>query len=943
MANLKKLFHISYLAVVCGLLFLVGCSEKQTVHVYETPEYKQIDSTLNTVGDTVALKHWLRAYQQADNKIGQSITLKRLGRAFRVDNKIAQSVEVYKKGLAMAEAICDTMEIVNTLNEMGTNYRRLGAMYLAASNLTLGLSYCQQWSDTTRLAMKSELKILNGLGKIFFAIRNYKVANNYFRRSLDGEIKMGSAYGMALNYADIGSVFRAQGNADSALIYFQKAMDKKKLMKDDLGESLIHVEFGGIYEDKGEYVKATEEYNQAYIAMAEYPDHYLRLKPCVALARIYMKRQMAATAIEYLQEAKTTATEINSPDFLAQIAYLYYQIYRKAGNTEKALQAYIDYKERSDAMLNLQEVGDIQNVQIDELMAQNKKHLDNMHEDMSRLRKLQHSGWIVFALIIMGMVTIIGFTYNILRTRTRRLLAYKKFRDARARFLASISHELRTPVTIILAAGESIESQTDNKRIHEDVGKLQKASQNLLSMINNILDATRISSDLPGGTRWCHDDIVGYVRILADGYKSEAGRRQIRILVASKRNKIEIDFVPEYVDKIMNNLLEKMLLFTYDKSDIYISLSVDKQMLKLEVKDHGKGMSAEVQKELLKPFEYGNLPNDTMQVGLAFQVILASLQAMNGDIKLKSKLGEYAQFIITIPLSHGNGKYPKLVEMQAANLQSYTVRESEKQNELTTEIGTEDMPKILIVERSQDVAQYEADQLKGKYQVFFASNGKEGLQKINDVLPDLIITGGFLPVMDGYQMCQAVRSQASICHIPIIMVSSNTTVRDRMKGLQVGVDEYMSKPFRGDELSIRVRKLLAQRRMLREKYAVAAEAPTIDIEDDKRAPDFLDEVQQYVDSHIADGEIDIAELASHFGVARATFTRKVKQFTGLTSSAYITSRRLKKASQLLQSTDMSVAQVGEACGFSDTAYFILVFRKKHGKTPKQYKDEWTKL
>ncbi len=638
---------------------------------------------------------------------------------------------------------------------------------------------------------------------------------------------------------------------------------------------------------------------------------------------------------------KTTSTEINSSEYLAQIALLYYQIYRKSGNTEKALQAYIDYKKWSDALTNLQEVGDIQNVQIDELMAQNQRQLDYRHDDMTRMRKVQHSGWVIFALIIMALVTIIGFTYNILRTRTRRLLTYKKFREARIRFLAAISHELLTPLTIIQAAGESIVAQTDNKRIHEDVGKMQKASQNLLGMINNVLDVTKINSELPVDTQWCHDDIVGYIRVLVEGYKNEAAERQIRILVNSKRNRIDMDFVPEYVDKIMNNLLEKMLLLAYDKSDMYISLSIEKQMLRLEMKDHGHGLSADIQKELFKPFEYGNIPGDKMQVGLAFQVILASLQAMKGDIKLKSKLGEYAQFIITIPLKHGTEKYPRLLDMKAANLPNKGIEEKTRREEASAVAS--DLPRILIVERSQDVAQYIADQLKDNYQVYFASNGKEGLQKINAILPDLVITGGGLPIMDGYQMCQEVRSQPSICHIPIIMVSSNTSVRNRMRGLQVGADEYMSKPFLADELTIRVRQLLAQRRMLREKYAATAGAVTVDTETEKRAPDFLDDVQQYVDSHIADGDIDITDMATHFGLVRATFTRKVKQFSGLTSSAYITSRRIKKACQLLQSSEMSVAQVGLACGFSDTAYFILVFRKNMGKTPKQYKDEYTKL
>ena len=180
--------------------------------------------------------------------------------------------------------------------------------------------------------------------------------------------------------------------------------------------------------------------------------------------------------------------------------------------------------------------------------------------------------------------------------------------------------------------------------------------------------------------------------------------------------------------------------------------------------------------------------------------------------------------------------------------------------------------------------------------VFFASNGEDGLHKIRIAAPDLIITDGVLPVMDGYQLCEGVRAQAATCHIPIVMVSSDSSVRGRMKGFQAGADAYLLKPFRADELLMRVSLLLQQRRMLRDKYA--GSVPVVNDADGQaettdRTPDFIDEVQQYVDSRIGEGDVDLADLAARFGVTRATFTRKVKQHTGLTSAAYITSRRIR--------------------------------------------------
>lgn len=935
---------IYYLSVVVGLLLLVGCSDKKTVPIYNTPEYKQIERKLNAVADTTDLKHWLQVYRQSGNRMGESIVLRRLGRAYRVDNQFGRAILTHKQGLAVADSICDTMEIVNTLNEMGTNYRRLGAMYLATSSMTLGLGYCQQWSDTTAAAFKSQLKILNGLGKIYYTIRNYKVADYYFRRSLAGEIKLGSAYGMGLNYSDIGRVFRAQNNLDSAQCYFQKSMEQKQLLNDEVGMALIHIEYGGLYEDRGDYAQATAEYDKAYITLMAHSDRYLRLWSCISLARVYIKRQMTATAIEYLQEAKMTADEINSPGDRSQIALLYYQIYRKSGNTAKALAAYVDYKNWNDTVMNLEKLGDIQNVQIDELMADNTRKLNYVRKDMERMRKQQESGWLVFTLITITMIVLLAFFYYLLRIRTRTLTAYREFRDARVRFFANISHELRTPVTIIQSAGNSIESQTDNQQIRDEVSQLQEASHRLLHLVDSVVDITNISIRPVDEAPWCHDDIVGYVRMLVEAYRHEAEKRQIRLVVTSKRNKIEADFVPDYVDKILGNLLTDMLHFAYNMSDLYISMSVEKRMLRLELKDRGQGMPPEVAKDLLKPYDSKNTSEIYMHVGLNLQAVQAAIKAMGGDIKVKSKLGEYAQFVITIPLRHGDHDYPRLTEQKTLHTPA-APSAADTDMPIVVDDDADNKPRILIVEESVQVARYVADQLKNHYKVFFASNGEDGLHKINIAAPDLIITDGVLPVMDGYQLCKGVRAQAATCHIPVVMVSSDSSVQGRMKSFQAGADAFLLKPFRADELLVRVRLLLQQRRMLRDKYA--GSAPVVDEADGQaettdRTPDFIDEVQQYVDSHIGEGDVDLANLAARFGVTRATFTRRVKQHTGLTSAAYITSRRIRKACQLLQTADMTVAQVAEACGYSDTAYFIMVFRKSMNKTPKQYKDEWLK-
>ena len=302
-------------------------------------------------------------------------------------------------------------------------------------------------------------------------------------------------------------------------------------------------------------------------------------------------------------------------------------------------------------------------------------------------------------------------------------------------------------MTIIQSAGNSIESQTDNQQIRDEVSQLQAASRRLLHLVDSVVDITNISIRPVDEAQWCHDDIVGYVRMLVEAYRHEAAKRQIRLVVTSKRNKIEADFVPDYVDKILGNLLTDMLHHAYNQSDLYISMSIERRMLRLELKDRGQGMSPEVVKDLLKPYDSKNTSEIYMHVGLNIQAVQAAIRAMGGDIKLKSKLGEYAQFIITIPLRHGDHDYPRLTEQKTLHTPA-ALSPADADMPPVVEAEADNKPRILIVEESAQVARYVADQLKDHYKVFFASNGEDGLHKIRIAAPDLIITDGGKGQMD---------------------------------------------------------------------------------------------------------------------------------------------------------------------------------------------------
>ena len=258
------------------------------------------------------------------------------------------------------------------------------------------------------------------------------------------------------------------------------------------------------------------------------------------------------------------------------------------------------------------------------------------------------------------------------------------------------------------------------------------------------------------------------------------------------------------------------------------------------------------------------------------------------------------------------------------------------------EIDEQDTRKrILIVEDNNDVANYIGSQLLEQYIIYYASNGREGLEKSHEIMPDLIITDLMMPELDGLEMCKQIRMDELISHVPVIVITAKVTEADRIKGLEAGADAYLNKPFNEEELHVRVEKLLEQRRLLREKYSKAlAEDKEEDVEKETLTPtdvQFLNKVIDSVYILMNTKEITVASIASRLCMSTRQFQRKITAVTGETPSVYIMQIRIKRAKQLMDSEeDLTVAQIAEACGFEDASNFSRAFKKYCDVTPTQY-------
>lgn len=367
-------------------------------------------------------------------------------------------------------------------------------------------------------------------------------------------------------------------------------------------------------------------------------------------------------------------------------------------------------------------------------------------------------------------------------------------------------------------------------------------------------------------------------------------------------------------------------------------------------------MTAEQMKGIFKPFYQADNGSYNAGSGLGLPLAELSAKAMGGAISVNSKPGHGALFTVTIPLKASvpveeafkmENYTPEQPELAATGMPASAEDESDSEADLT---------RVLIVEDTTDVARYIAAQMNPTFSYYFAANGKEALAKAEKLVPDLIITDVMMPEMDGFELTEQIRKSTIVDHVPVIMVTARATHDDRMKGLEAGADAYLEKPFHADELNIRAEKLMAQRTMMRRKFAsVLAKATGQDLpvateteevldetpltEREQRDKAFVDKFVATVHNYMKKGKLDYDQIASELCVGRAQLNRKLKAITGLTTKDYILQLRISQAKSLLLDSNLTVSEIAYRCGMDDPNYFSTLFRKATGLTPKAFRSQ----
>lgn len=565
-----------------------------------------------------------------------------------------------------------------------------------------------------------------------------------------------------------------------------------------------------------------------------------------------------------------------------------------------------------------------------------------------RIRPPWWQSWWAYGLWLLLLSWLLYALYRFQLNRRLELAEKERLLEldqVKSRLFTNITHEFRTPLTIILGMVEQVRTRPE-RWLQEGSEMIKRNGRQLLHLVNQMLDLARVESATLS-KNMVQANVIAYLMYLMESFQSLAKAREIQFHFIPGLPVFDMDFDPDHLLQIVSNLLSNALKFTPIGEHIYVEVEKiirsDKPLLSIKISDTGPGMAPE---QLAKVFDRffqadtsGERKHGGAGIGLALTKELVGLHG--GSIETSSQQGYGSQFTVLLPVSNQapleNRSADELLKPQALELvtSELIVAEAAKQNNAgTLRQGT---PELLIVEDNTDVVRYLETCLKDHYQLTVARDGAEGIQTAIERVPDIIISDVMMPGRSGFDLCHTLKNDERTSHIPIVLLTAKGDLDSKLVGLSRGADVYLPKPFYQKELLAHLANLITLRQKLQLHYQRALKDPgehRVSREEDP----FLKKVLELVEQHLDRSDLEISWLAEQLLVSRVQLFRKIKALTGKSPSQFIRSYRLGKARQMLRTTHDTVAEVAYKTGFSDPGYFSKTFKKEFGVSPSEIKN-----
>jgi len=528
------------------------------------------------------------------------------------------------------------------------------------------------------------------------------------------------------------------------------------------------------------------------------------------------------------------------------------------------------------------------------------------------------------------------------RMRMRQLLEQERleaerlheFDRLKIKFLTNLSHEFRTPISLITGPLEQLQEKEGNPDKQRHIAMVKRNARRLLNLVNQLLDFRKLE-DHELKLNISEGDIISFLKDASDSFSDMADRKHIRFSFTTSINYFYTAFDKDKIERIVFNLLGNAFKFT--ERDGSVSLTVNQapgsKELMIVVSDTGIGMSVDEKMRAFDRFFQGspraNVANQGAGIGLAITREFVTLHG--GTIAVESQPGAGSTFTICLPLEN-------IAFGSAAGADGGRTAVKVVSAEKDRPANLTDLRKltVLLVEDNDDFREYLRSSLQPYYKVVEASDGKVGWQKALSAHPDVIVSDITMPNMDGIELSRKIKADRRVSHIPVILLTALTDDTYQLRGLETGASDYLTKPFSLEILNFKIKNLILLSQRLRETYSRRLNIETPLLELPSAEDQLLLKVTQFIESKLDSSALSVEELSNHFCMSRTSFYRKIVDLTGETPVEFVRSVRLNKAAELLEKSDMKISEVGYAVGFTTPNYFTRAFKAKFDLSPSEY-------
>lgn len=527
----------------------------------------------------------------------------------------------------------------------------------------------------------------------------------------------------------------------------------------------------------------------------------------------------------------------------------------------------------------------------------------------------------------------------------------KEINKIKLEFFTNISHEFKTPLTLILGPLQNLINRENlDASMKEPLLIMDRNANHLFRLINQVMDFRKAETH-QFRVEKTKGDLINFTQQVVASFDVLVKEKSLTLHFESDETEILCSFDWDKLEKILNNLISNSIKYTPERGSVFVYIGVKKgnlsednqtdSVVEIIVKDTGVGIPKNKISKIFNRFYQVQETNKShlfgSGVGLALTKKLIGL--LQGEIEVVSELNEGSKFLVSFPLMEliepiNENKEITLIDKPKNEIEKSSSKVLEKK---ASKEETDKLPLLLIVEDNLDMQKFLLSSMEKHYEIMQAYDGEQGLKLALEHVPNIIISDVMMDKMDGIEFCNEVKQNEITNHIPIILLTARGSVDHRIEGLEVGADAYIPKPFDMRILQVKTKKLLEERKFLSEKYGakgLVLDSQKIGINQTEKS--FLEKAEKVIEDNLMNSEFGVEDLGRELHFSRMQLYRKLKSIRGLSANEFIREYRIKKAALLLRETDMNVTEILYTIGFSNRSYFSKCFKQTFEMSPKEY-------